>query len=120
MGGQVGRQVGLVSRDALVRVYVEELLCPLRDRGLAPETLQECAVRRQQLHALVAPIGDVDVPFGVHRRLGGPVELALALSRLSKSGQKAAVGCELLDAVIAPVGDVNVVSACPELCPRAG
>src|SRR3989449_2585108 len=64
-------QVGHLPRAFLVWVDVEEVRSPLGQRSLAPELELEAAVGTQNLHPLVAPVGDVEVTLRIHCHAGG-------------------------------------------------
>src|SRR2546422_125454 len=101
-------QVGHLPRAFLVWVDVEEVRSPLGQSSLAPELALEAAVGAQNLHPLVAPVGDVEVTLRIHCHAGGPMQLAVALPGLAKARQELAVVGGLLDAVVAPIGHVHV------------
>ena len=84
---------------------------PLGVGSLAAHRLQEVALGVHDLHALVAPVGDVDVAGVVNGDGGGAVELAVGAAGFAKGGYELALCGELLDAVVAPVGDVDAAGA---------
>src|SRR4029453_14010272 len=60
------------------------------------------------LDAVVARIGDVDVPAPVGRHASGKVELSVARAAAPPRGEEGTARIELLDAVVARIGDVDV------------
>src|SRR5258705_235537 len=68
----------------------------------------ELAAGRQLLHAVVLPVGNVDVAVLVERNAPRLVELAVAAAGLSALGDKLALRREDLQAIVAAVDDDHV------------
>src|SRR5262245_44942178 len=60
------------------------------------------------LDAMVARVGDVDVPGAINRYAGRGVELPIRAAKRAPLGEEATRVRELLDAVVARVDDVHV------------
>src|SRR6185312_1487772 len=87
------------------RAWVDRKLAVSADRH------DELAAGRQVLHAVVLPVGNIDVALLIQRDAPGLVELAVAATGLAALGDKLAFGCEHLEAVIAAVDDDHVAIA---------
>ena len=72
----------------------------------------------EHLHAVVAPVGHVDVAVRIHRNAGRPVELTLAAACLADGLFELAVAGEHLVAVVAPVGHIDVAELVHVHTPR--
>ena len=77
------------------------------------------AVGSEYLHAVVHPVGNVDVAICVHGQTVGTVQLTDAAARGADGGFPLAVSGELLDAVVAPVCDVDVALTVQRDAPRS-
>src|SRR5206468_12834151 len=94
-------------------------------RALAAEHALERSVRREDLHALVARIGDVDLTSSVdgnRARTPEPAgiagDAALGVAESAPLPQERALGIEALDAVVPGVGDVDVTAGSHGDAPR--
>src|SRR5712691_2305248 len=103
-------QVSLLTFRKLILVGDKVALAPLRHPCFTPQPGPHTAVRRKDLHALVAPVGYVDIALPVHGNAGGAVEFPIALARGAPTGQIMSCGIELLVAIVAPVSHIHVAS----------
>ena len=70
-----------------VRVGQQFLFAPLRELVITGEGSNEPPIRGQDLHAVVLPVGDVNLAILVHSHAAGAVELANAAPGLPEAGQ---------------------------------
>ncbi len=76
--------------------------------GITDQADEEPAFRGENLHPVVAPIADVNIPVRVNRHIRRPVKLSPVGAIAAKLGHKLALGSQLLHPVILVVGQVNV------------
>ena len=102
-----GSMFARFAGGSLFEVDRQERLGPLGVGGLTANVLDEAAVGIEDYDSLVAPVGYVNIPFGIDRDTGRPVKLAVAAPGAAEGRYKLAVKRELLNAVVLPVGDVQ-------------
>src|SRR5438552_8099670 len=78
------------------------------ERGSSISAVRASLRTGELLDAVVARVGDVDVPAPVGRHTGGRAELSVARASAPPRGEEGAGVVELLDASVAQVGDVDV------------
>src|SRR5207248_10853442 len=80
----------------------------LGQHGRASQRSDKTAIGIEHLQAVVLEVGHVNNAILIHGDAGGPIELAIPLSRRAKLQQELAIWGEFLNAVVAPVGHVYV------------
>src|SRR5712692_6231693 len=90
------------------RIQLHAFPAPLGQRGLASQRGEKAAIGIEHLLAVVLEVGHVNRAILIHGDAGGPIELAITLSRRAKLQQKPAVWSEFLQAIVAPVGHVHI------------
>src|SRR2546422_7022529 len=90
------------------RIQLHAFPAPLGQRGLASQRGEKAAIGIEHLQAVVLEVGHVNGAILIHSDSGGPIELAITLSRSAKLHQKPALWGEFLHAVVAPIGHVHI------------
>src|SRR5712691_2240131 len=90
------------------RIQLHAFPAPLGQRGLASQLGDKTAIGIEHLQAVVLEVGHVNGSILIHGDAGGPIELAITLSRSAKLHQKPAIWGEFLHAIVAPVGHVHI------------
>src|SRR2546427_8608911 len=90
------------------RIELHTFPAPLGQRGLARQLGDKTAIGIEHLQAVVLEVGHVNGAILIHGDPGGPIELAITLSRSAKLHQKPAIWGEFLNAIVAPVGHVHI------------
>src|SRR6266446_37281 len=90
------------------RIQLHAFPAPLGQRGLASQRGDKAASGIEHLQAVVLEVGHVNDAILIHGDSGGPIELAVTLSRRAKLQQEPAIGAEFLNAIVAPVSHVHI------------
>src|SRR5262245_11747713 len=90
------------------RIELHTFPAPLGQRGLASQSGDKAAIGIEHLQAVVLEVSHVNGAILIHGDSGGPIELAITLSRSAKLHQKPTIGGEFLNAIVAPVSHVHI------------